>query len=134
MTLSAKQIAAINSLIQGKTIASTAAAIGVNEKTIDRWFADNEDFAGTYEARKADLLEHGFLRAANHIDEVLDVMVGILRDEDASNRDRISAGKALLSEVDRFEAIDNRLQMRELAISQQLILSKEEAKKRNDES
>jgi hypothetical protein len=131
--LTPKQITVINELISGKPIARVARDVGINEKSIDRWLRSHEGFCQAYEDRKADLLEHGYLRALNAVDDVLDVMLGILRDADSSNRDRIAAGKAILGELDRFEAIDNRLQMRELAISQQLILSKEEAKKRNDE-
>lgn len=126
MSLSVKQIKALNALLSGESIAAAAALAGVNEKTVDRWIGDDPDFCEEFHYGKVRLLERGFLIAANHIEEALGIFLSIMRDDEASNRDRISASKALLSEVDHFEKITTLQQIRELEYMQSLVNESDE--------
>jgi AcrR family transcriptional regulator len=53
--LTPSQSAALNALMEGKTIAAVAAAAQVSRATIHRWLKGSADFQAAYNSRRADL-------------------------------------------------------------------------------
>lgn len=60
-SLSVKQFQAIENLMLGKTITATAAAVGVNRRTLHRWLERNHAFQAALARRRA-----GFVAALDN--------------------------------------------------------------------
>lgn len=88
--LTPKQEKAIAALLSSRTISDAATAIGVNERQIYRWLADDRAFAEAYRAARRDAVQQATARLQQASASAVDTLISLL----ASSRASIQLGAA----------------------------------------
>jgi AcrR family transcriptional regulator len=100
--LTPKQLKAVTSLLEGATVANTAKAVGVSERQVYRWL-DSEDFKKALDNGIASAYNQALEKAVLGAGEAIQFLRDVIADQDASNRDRLTACKELLSNADKWK-------------------------------
>lgn len=96
--LSPRQRRAIAALLQSRTAAEAAQVIGVTDRTLRRWLAD-ERFVSALRAAEADLIEQAARRLAQLAGVAIDALIDVLNDTEAPPAPRVSAANVSLSQL-----------------------------------
>lgn len=94
-------------MIEGKTIAESAADASVTERTLHNWLS-NPDFCEALEKLSDQVLAVTVNRKIRLIEEAFDVCEEIIGDSDAANRDRLKAASLLFDTVWRWQTLKQR--------------------------
>ncbi|MBW4450069.1 MAG: helix-turn-helix domain-containing protein [Spirirestis rafaelensis WJT71-NPBG6] len=86
---------AICFLVAGLSIDDTAKELGVSTRTLERWFKHPE-FNQNLGLAIKHVYVSSFAKAVGYVDESMNVLMGIIRDESTLTRHRIDAIKLLL--------------------------------------
>jgi hypothetical protein len=85
----------VTAMLSSPTIKDAAKAAGVSERTAWR-YSQHPSVKRALAARQDTLLGHASRRLATEMGAAMDVLVTIMRDEDASDGARVSAARAVL--------------------------------------
>lgn len=117
------QVKAAQVLANGGSIQEAADKAGVTERTVYNWRHSDMAFRAKITELKDAVFFDGYLLVSSLVRDAALVLQSVMEDESASNRDRISAAKAVLSSVlqirenyelqSRIEAIEAQLAARE---------------------
>ena len=93
ITLSEKQLIAIESLMVCKPVSEVAAAAGVSRVTIYRWLKDS-DFKVELDKRKNALIEKASRKLTGALDRAIEVLIDLLEAKQPNVR-RLAAGNLI---------------------------------------
>jgi len=118
ITLSEKQIIAIELLMAGKPVAKVAKAAGVSRVTIYRWLK-NDDFRAELDKRKNALIERSSRKLVGALDQAIDVLIELLKSKNQNVR-RLAAGNLIEYSVklSSLTDIEKRIKALEVAIEE----------------
>jgi hypothetical protein len=100
-SLSAKQLKVIVLLASGDSIDNAALKAGCNEKTIDGWLKISE-FKQALRDAISDIYESAIAESVRHSTAAIKVLVKIIDDQEAPNRDKIAAARELLANASKW--------------------------------
>jgi len=116
--LTAKQVKAMEALLEGASIQTAAERAGVNRKTVGRWLQDPM-FWNLYQVNSRTSLELAARRLAGRLDMAVDMIASVMEDGEAPAGVRLRAaqqvidGSLKLLEVtdiqERIAALETRL-------------------------
>lgn len=127
--LNSHQKAAITALLAGKTKRDAATEAGVNERTLRRWFSDDEAFRQTYRS----LCDAAFLDALSALKQRVEAAVAVLTDalESSESSTRLrAADKTIAHALKAYEHLEVSERLREV---EQYMKELEERKGRDNE-
>jgi hypothetical protein len=108
--LTPRQEQSITALLVQGSLQATAAANGINEKTLRRWLREDTAFQTAYrEARRA-VVQQAIVQVQRATGEAVETLRSVMQDADALASARVSAAKAILEtavkavEVEDLEA------------------------------
>lgn len=115
-TLSARQVAAIARLMAGDNVTATAAAVGINRRTVARWMGDPRFIAALRSAR-GDAIGQAARRTAGALDRMAQIVIDLAeRSEDDAVRLRAAlAVLAMHADLMDLGEMDDRLRQLEAA-------------------
>lgn len=99
--LTPKQVKAVTALLEGATVANAAQVAEVSERQVYRWL-DSEDFKQSLDNGISSAYDKAIEQAVLGAGDAVKFLRKLINDSDASNRDRISACRELLSNADKF--------------------------------
>lgn len=73
-TLSARQVAAIARLMAGDNVTATAAAVGINRRTVARWM-DDPRFIAALRSARGDAIGQAARRTAGALDRMAQIVI-----------------------------------------------------------
>lgn len=114
--LTAKQVKAMEALLDGANVQGAADAAGVNRKTITRWLQDKV-FWKLYQVNSRASLELAARRLAGNLDGAVELLTSVMDDEDAPAGVRLRAAQ---------QVIDGSLKLLEVADIQERLTALEE--------
>lgn len=100
-TLSAKQLKVIVLLANGESIDKAAQKAGCHEKTIDGWLKLPE-FKQALRNAISEIYESAIAESVRHSTCAIKVLREIVSNEEAPNRDRITAARELLANASKW--------------------------------
>lgn len=103
--LKPKQREAIATLLAGSSVAATADAIGVGERTLHRWLKEDEAFQAELRALEEQVIDVATRRLLNMQTTALDTIDDVLNDDEAGHHVKLRAAGMVL---------DNMMKLREL--------------------
>lgn len=103
--LSPKQTKAIALLLQGRTIESTAKAVGVSSQAIDDWFKKTE-FREQLNQGKDRIYGAVVSRLTILATKAIDALIEVFDDTNTPPSARVAAAKVTLENLARYRAID----------------------------
>ena len=104
-----KRETAIAALLTEKSIRDAAAVVGVSDRTLRRWMADDKDFRDQYREARLQVVEHAITRLQKACDTAVKTLEDVMQDSDAAASARVAASRAVLDtsiaglERDRIE-------------------------------
>lgn len=105
----------ISALISHGTIKDAAAAVGITQRSLyDRM--SNGNFKALYKSAKADIIRGAVFNINNQLGAAVDVVVGIMQNEDNNPAIRLQAAQTILNNANKFT---ERLNTDEHSISKQ---------------
>lgn len=93
--LTAKQVKALEALLEGANIQDAASAAGVNRKTVGRWLEDAL-FWKTYQLNSQRVLELAARRLTGKLDGAVGLLTSVMEDEDAPAGVRLRAAQQVI--------------------------------------
>ncbi len=93
--LSAKQEEGIIALINNPSIAKAAAALGVNDRTVYRWF-DDPMFSREYRKARRQAFKQAISISQKYAAAAVQTLVAIMADQKMNGSTRVSAAEAVL--------------------------------------
>ena len=93
--LTAKQVKALEALLDGANLQDAAAAAGVNRKTVGRWLQD-ATFWTTYQANSRASLELAARRLTGKLDAAVELLGAVMDDASAPAGVRLRAAQLAL--------------------------------------
>lgn len=93
--LSAKQVKALEALLDGANIQTAAERAGVNRKTIGRWLQDAL-FWKLYQVNSQRVLELAARRLTGNLDGAVELLTSVMDDEDAPPGVRLRAAQQVI--------------------------------------
>ena len=99
MKVSDEQIVA--ALLANGTLKSTAAVLGISERTIYDRMKDG-DFQALYKSAKADLIRAAVFHINAQLQEAIDVVVSIMHDDATNAAVRLQAAQTILNNAGKF--------------------------------
>ena len=104
-----KRETAIAALLTEKSIRDAAAVVGVSDRTLRRWMADDKDFRDQYREARLQVVEHAVTRLQKACDTAVQTLEEVMKDGSAAASARVAASRAVLDtsiaglERDRIE-------------------------------
>lgn len=106
----------IAALLSNGTIKAAAAAVGLSERAIYDRMNDGE-FKALYRAAKADLIRAAVFHINGQLQEAIDTVVAVMKNEDNNPAIRLQAAQTILNNAGKFA---QRLQKDENSVSMQV--------------
>jgi hypothetical protein len=97
--LTYKQKKAITALLSEPTQEEAAKVAGVGYRTLCRWLAEDEKFQQALTAAEAEAVANAARLMAGGAIEAVNTLLSILKDKEASHKERIAAARAFLSSL-----------------------------------
>jgi hypothetical protein len=114
----AREAALIASLLAGKSVADSAAVIGVSKRTVYR-MKDRESFQRAYSQAKAELLDGAIAKLHSHASDFISTLHSLATDPKAQSSARVQASReglsALFKGIEIFDISDRLLKLEQLA-------------------
>jgi hypothetical protein len=104
-----KRNAALAALIQADSITAAAETAGISRKTMYHYLNTDEDFASAYRGIKKAQLRETTAKVQSAADKAIDLITGLLDDEDAPYPVRLNAALKLLDLVGTYRKADDDL-------------------------
>jgi hypothetical protein len=104
--LTSAQVRAIEALLTLPSITAAAKTVGVTDRTLRRWLAEDGPFKGAVRQARADMLTHASARLAAACSAAADTLVELL-DSEVRDEVRVAAARSILASAAKAEEVDN---------------------------